>query len=92
MNDIATYIGVGHENGKTLGELSTLLGMPERLVRKYISESDELIINLQDGRGYFKPDINEVLLVQEWIFLMGSRVKHINSRVYKARSWMSLRR
>lgn len=53
------YIGYGAETGITLSELARVSGTNERLVRKDIEEArteGEMIVNYQDGAGYFRTD------------------------------------
>lgn len=55
MRDIADYIPVGYENAITRAQLSIRSGLSDREVRKAVKASRELICNLSDGRGYFRP-------------------------------------
>lgn len=60
--NIADYIGYGKESSITASELSDLLHIPTRKVRKMIEEcrrSGIIIINDQDGKGYYKSDKKE---------------------------------
>lgn len=57
--NIVNYIGVGRENAVKRGELVTLLNLPDRKVRSLIEEARRegaLIINAQDGAGYYISD------------------------------------
>lgn len=54
---ITDFIGVGRENAVTRGELVAILNLPDRAVRKLIQEArerGEIIINAQDGSGYYR--------------------------------------
>lgn len=84
---VTDSIPVGHDNARTLEELESITGIGSRLIRTQIAASDELIINLQDGCGYFKPDRTEGLLVKEWIALMNSRATEIIKRLDQAKEW-----
>ena len=53
---IENYIPVGYENAVTLETLMEMTGLSNRQVRDLIANSDELILNLQDGKGYFRFD------------------------------------
>lgn len=56
MNDITNFIGIGKENAVTRKQLVSLLGLPDRRVRRMIAEAREHgapIINDQDGYGYY---------------------------------------
>lgn len=53
---ITDYIGIGKEKAVTRTELCSQLGMTDRTVRKMIElarAEGALIINAQDGRGYY---------------------------------------
>lgn len=55
--NIENYIGVGKQNAVTRAELSALLNLPDRKVRRLIQEArerGEIIINSSDGAGYFR--------------------------------------
>ena len=56
---ITDFIGVGRENAVTRGELVAILNLPDRAVRKLIQEArerGEIIINAQDGTGYYRSE------------------------------------
>ena len=52
--DIKKYIPKGHENAVTIDTLIAMTGMSNRQVRRAIAESDAIILNMQDGKGYFR--------------------------------------
>ena len=52
--DIKKYIPRGHENAVTIDTLIAMTGMSNRQVRRAIAESDAIILNMQDGKGYFR--------------------------------------
>ena len=52
--DIKKYIPKGHENAVTIETLMAMTGMSNRMVRLAIAESDAIILNMQDGKGYFR--------------------------------------
>lgn len=57
--DIMTYIPKGKENAIPRHELVNILLLPDRTVRKLIQEArdrGEVILNAQDGRGYYTSD------------------------------------
>lgn len=62
--DITNFIGVGKENAVDRFRLMDLTGLPDRRVRKLIQEArerGEIIINAQDGAGYYiSDDISEL--------------------------------
>lgn len=57
--DIMTFIAKGKENAISRQELCVLLALPDRTVRKLIQEArdrGEIILNAQDGAGYYTSD------------------------------------
>lgn len=70
--NILDCIPIGHKNAIDRDVLNGLMRMGDRQVRKLIkgindSEDDSLlIINLQDGKGYFRPAPDENNLVKIW--------------------------
>lgn len=62
MIDLEQYIGHGKEKAVTRGWLMTQTGLSDREIRKAISEargSGSVILNDQDGLGYYFPTIEE---------------------------------
>ena len=54
--NICDFIGTGRENAVTRSELVALLNLPDRTIRRMIQEArdrGEIIINAQDGAGYY---------------------------------------
>lgn len=52
--DIKKYIPMGHSNAVSIETLMAMTGMSNRQVRRAIAESDAIILNMQDGKGYFR--------------------------------------
>lgn len=52
--DIKKYIPKGHDNAVSIETLIAMTGMSNRQVRRAIAESDAIILNMQDGKGYFR--------------------------------------
>lgn len=52
--DIKKYIPKGHSNAVSIETLMAMTGMSNRQVRRAIAESDAIILNMQDGKGYFR--------------------------------------
>ena len=52
--DIKKYIPKGQSNAVTIETLMAMTGMSNRQVRRAIAESDAIILNMQDGKGYFR--------------------------------------
>ena len=59
--DITQFIPVGHQNAVTRQMLCMLTGMSDRQVRDMIADArrDTPILNVQNGFGYYIPDIND---------------------------------
>lgn len=68
--DILDHIPVGHDNAVTRRELMDQTGIKDRAIRDMIHYARRkiAILNLQDGKGYFIPDMNlpeeRIMLVQ----------------------------
>lgn len=66
--EIINYIPRGHKNAISRQYLSTLTKQSDRKNRDMIEKNNlsgnELIINLQDGHGYFVPDETEQSLIR----------------------------
>lgn len=81
--DILDYIPTGHENAATRQELCRRTGVPDRALRALLHEARKKIgiLNMQDGRGYFIPDMNleaDRLLLKRHVMQESSRVKNIS--------------
>ena len=87
MTAIIDAVPYGHDNAVTREELSRRTGLSDRALRDGINKSEELIINLQDGKGYFRPLPEEAYLAEGWIRLMHSRIREENKRISIARRW-----
>lgn len=74
---IKDYLLKGHDNARTLAELEELTGKPGRIIRRQINEErrETIILNMQDGSGYFLPDASEADLVRRWVKQEESRLK-----------------
>lgn len=81
----AEYIPYGYSNAVTRTELKIMAGMGDRQIREDIQEatqSGEIIINMGDGRGYFKPMPNkEDHLVRMYRGMMQSRVNELQRSI-----------
>ncbi|HKM00746.1 MAG TPA: hypothetical protein VJ083_01695 [Sedimentibacter sp.] len=55
--DIIKFIPYGHENGITGRELQNITHLNNRRVREFnkTERMDHVILNMQDGKGYFRP-------------------------------------
>lgn len=57
--NITDFIGIGRENAVTREQLRLRLNLPDRKIRNMIEEARKdgaLIINAQDGAGYYVSD------------------------------------
>lgn len=82
--NILDYIPTGHKNAITRHELCIKTGYSDRKVRDLIEEActrEHPILNLQDGRGYFLPDKNEMPLVRLYRNQENRRTASIRKRV-----------
>ena len=83
-NFIIEHIPVGYENAITRKELCRKAGVSDRLMRRMIEDACEsgiVILNLQDGKGYFRPEEDEINLVYAARNIEESRMDHVASRV-----------
>lgn len=84
---IAELIPYGHENAIKRSTLVELTGFTDRDVRDAINKSEDLIINMMDGEGYFRPTPEEADLVKQWEKTFWARIKDEMMRVQKATHW-----
>lgn len=84
---VTDYIPYGHANAITRSELESMTGFTDREIRDSINKSEDLIINLQDGCGYFKPLPDEENLVLIWERIFWKRIRDERRRVLKAKEW-----
>ena len=93
--DILDYIPTGHKNAVSRRWLQTVTRLNDRKIRDMISavntggEDNELIINLQDGKGYFRPAENEKNLVRNWIAIESSRTAENRLNVDAAKRYLN---
>lgn len=88
--DILDYIPTGHANAVTRAYLCSVTGLDDRTVRYAISQArrEMPILNMQDGSGYFIPDMNlleEQLLLKRYVQQETSRLKSIGWSLKAAR-------
>lgn len=71
MERIIDFIPFGHSNAISRANLRILSGMKDREMRQAIERSNldgEIILNMQDGKGYFRPILpDEEMYVRAWI-------------------------
>ncbi len=77
--NIIDYIPVGRNNAVSREMLSVATGLDDRTIRNMIHESrrESPILNMQDGRGYFLPDLNDSVEVD----LLETYVRQENARL-----------
>lgn len=64
---ILDYIPVGHRNAITREQLMIATGLSDRKIRDLIEKEctrEHPILNMQDGKGYFQPSVDEMYLVR----------------------------
>lgn len=88
--NIIDYIPFGHENAITRKQLEQLT-RPDRSMRDLIkiARRDYAIMNLQDGKGYFRPLPEERPLVERWERQECHREKEIGNSRLGAQKWLS---
>ena len=88
--NITDYIPYGRENAVTREQLMMLTGMPDRAVREAIAQArrDTVILNLQDGNGYYRPVEDDKPLVERFLRQETKRAKTIFYRLKAAREYL----
>lgn len=87
---ITDFIPYGRENAISRQALAQLTGMDDRQVRRMIEDArcNVVIINLQDGKGYYLPTSNEREDVVRWYRATLKRAKKILRGLRAARKWL----
>lgn len=77
--DIVDYIPFGRENAVTRAQLRSRTGIDDRTIRDMIADArrDTVILNMQDGKGYFRPLPEERHLVEVYAKQETARLKSI---------------
>lgn len=90
--NLLDFIPYGHDNAVTREELARLTHLPDRIVRAKIQDlrQHHAILNMQDGRGYFRPLESEYALVKLWLGQTRSRAKECAQSLNGASSWLLL--
>lgn len=88
--DILDYIPTGQKNAITRSELCRATGLNDRVMRVAIHKARRKIpvLNMQDGNGYFIPDMNtesDRLLLKRYVRQEESRLKNIGWALRSAR-------
>ena len=84
--DILKYIPFGEKNAVSRTSLVIRTGLPDRVIRSEIQKARErsVILNAQNGRGYFRPLREEGDKVRRWIAQERSRAESIFETVQSA--------
>lgn len=87
---ILDYIPFGHNNAITGSRLSELTGISKREIRRMVSQArrETPILNLQDGKGYFKPTEEEKYLVERYVKQETARLKSVGWSLKAAREFV----
>lgn len=88
--DIVQYIPTGRENAISRKQLMILTGLSDRKIRAEIHNArrENVILNLQDGSGYYLPDMDseaDVAEIRRFVNQETNRLKSIGWSLYAAR-------
>ncbi len=88
--DIVDYIPFGRENAVTRAQLRSRTGIDDRTIRDMIADArrDTVILNMQDGKGYFRPLPEERHLVEAYAKQETARLKSIGWSLKAARQML----
>lgn len=88
--DIVDYIPFGRENAVTRAQLRSRTGIEDRTIRDMIADArrDTVILNMQDGKGYFRPLPEERHLVEAYAKQETARLKSIGWSLKAARQML----
>ena len=88
--DIVDYIPFGRENAVTRAQLRSRTGIDDRAIRDRIADArrDTVILNMQDGKGYFRPLPEERHLVEVYAKQETARLKSIGWSLKAARQML----
>ena len=90
---IEEFIPYGRKNAVKRADLVNMIGLSDRLVRKLIEDARQsgvIIINMQDGRGYYRPEGKEDL--EYYIRQEEARAKSIHRNLKAAKKALSIHR
>lgn len=87
---IEQYIPFRKANAVTREYLSMLTGLKDRKVRMLIAlaRREHPILNLSDGKGYYRPTIEEYLEAKQFYNQEMARVKSILWSLFGLRKWL----
>ena len=88
--DIVNYIPIGRDNAISRQELCIKTGLSDRKVRNMIkmARRNIVILNIQDGSGYFLPGAEDTALVRKYLKQEEHRAKSIFWALKSARKYL----
>ena len=88
--DIVNYIPIGRDNAISRQELCIKTGLSDRKVRNMIkmARRNIVILNIQDGSGYFLPGVDDTALVRKYLKQEERRAKSIFWALKSARKYI----
>lgn len=88
--NILEQIPYGAENGVSRAELAQRNRKDDRQTREDVGRARECacILNLQDGRGYFRPTEEERDLVEHWVRQEEARMRTARRALKGAKRWL----
>ena len=88
--DIVKYIPYGKENAISRQSLSEKTGLSDRNMRNLINQARKraVIINIQDGNGYFRPTKEDVDEVKRFKKQEENRAKEVFSSLAPVRKFL----
>ena len=87
---IEQYIPCGKENAVTRKYLSAVTGLKDRKVRMLIAleRREHPILNLSDGKGYYRPTVEEYLEARQFYNQETARAKSIFWSLHGLKKWL----
>ena len=87
---IEQYIPFGKENAVTREYLSAATGLKDRKVRMLIAlaRREHPILNLSDGKGYYRPTVEEYLEAKQFYNQETARAKSIFWSLHGLKKWL----
>lgn len=89
--DIAKYIPFGRENAIGRAELAMKVGCSDRVMRDLINTARkrEVIVNIQNGSGYYRPTKDDVGEVEQFKRQEENRAKDIFRGLQPVRKFLN---
>lgn len=91
--NIIDYIPHGHDRAMTSKQIARLTGLCERNVRAEISRArkENIILNMQDRKGYFRPIEGEDELIKRFLLQEESRNKTHRETLVPLREYLYIK-